>query len=93
MAANYWIHVSNFKRAMALGCDGRSGLSTRIWRNARTSADMCERRTHLNRLEDGRRTSGEKWARRDGGGCVHRVFSPLNRSDWDDPCLSALALR
>lgn len=32
MAANYWIHVSNFKRAMALGCDGRSGLSTRIWR-------------------------------------------------------------
>ena len=34
-AANYWIHGaggSDFKTSMALGCDGRGGLGTRIWR-------------------------------------------------------------
>mmetsp|Transcript_14678 Transcript_14678/g.31056 ORF Transcript_14678/g.31056 Transcript_14678/m.31056 type:complete len:430 (+) Transcript_14678:18-1307(+) len=32
LAANYWIHGSDFKRAMATGCDGRSRGSKRIWR-------------------------------------------------------------
>ncbi|EOD09048.1 hypothetical protein EMIHUDRAFT_465463 [Emiliania huxleyi CCMP1516] len=32
MAANYWIHVDDFKQAMALGCDGRQGQPRRIWR-------------------------------------------------------------
>lgn len=31
-AANYWIHGSDFKVAMATGCDGRAGSSQRIWR-------------------------------------------------------------
>jgi len=31
-AANYWIHGSDFKKAMALGCDGRAGQPRRIWR-------------------------------------------------------------
>jgi len=32
MAANYWIHGSDFKGSMAAGCDGRSGVSGRVWR-------------------------------------------------------------
>jgi len=32
MAANYWIHVDDFKQAMALGCTGRHGQPRRIWR-------------------------------------------------------------
>ena len=32
MAANYWIHGSDFKRSMALGCDGRAGQPRRVWR-------------------------------------------------------------
>jgi prolyl 4-hydroxylase len=32
-AANYWIHGSDFKRSMAAGCDGRSGVNmNRKWR-------------------------------------------------------------
>ena len=34
-AANYWIHGSggtDFKTSMALGCDGRGGLGSRVWR-------------------------------------------------------------
>lgn len=32
LAANYWIHGSDFKGSMASGCDGRTGVSGRVWR-------------------------------------------------------------
>ena len=31
-AANYWIHGSDFKTAMATGCDGRNAVKGRVWR-------------------------------------------------------------